>query len=75
MIPEHLKESLHGYARYKVPTGGFLRAVLANDLVGAFSKGDKESLAALKDIASYVYNELPSDCWGSYKIVNEWLEK
>jgi hypothetical protein len=74
-IPEHIKESLDRYVQEKTPTGGFLRAVLANDLMGAFSKGDKESLEALKDIVSYIYNKLPGDCWGSYKVVNEWLMK
>lgn len=76
-LPANLRESLDRYARYGVPTGGFLRAVLENDLHMALARADADSLAALPAIAAYIYNCLPSTCWGStWKVkahIDQWL--
>lgn len=66
--------SLDRYARERIPTGGFLRAVLSNDLRGAFGRADADNRAALADIVSYVYNFLPAACWGSPQAVAAWLQ-
>lgn len=69
-----IRESLIRYARDGVPTGDFLRAVLENDLMEAMGRGDSECLRDLPQIASFVYNNMPSACHGSPKKVEEWLE-
>jgi hypothetical protein len=48
--------------------------VLTNDLFGAVGQADRENRAALADICEYIYNELPSPCWGSRDIVWKWVE-
>ena len=73
-IPQHTKEALDRYAKEGIPTGGFLRAVLTNDLFGATSKADIENRIKLFDICSYIYNNLPSSCWGSQEKVEEWID-
>jgi len=73
MRPE-IKKSLDRYAKERVPTGGFLRKVLENDLFGAIGKADTGNRNDLFSICSYIYNELPMSCWGSPKHVKEWLE-
>ena len=47
------------------PVGGFLTAVLENDLMQAFGQADQYNLAALKEILIYVRWEIPASCWGS----------
>jgi hypothetical protein len=72
-IPARIKQALDSYATDRAATGGFLRAVLENDLMRAMSRADLESRAALHDICVYVYNELPSGCWGDPETVRRWL--
>jgi len=74
MIPERTLASLERYVQDRVPPGGFLLAVLTNDLLGAVSRADKENLAALPEIVSYVYHEIPGNCWGSKDAVWQWCE-
>jgi len=74
-IPDHLREALDAYAERGRPVGGFLTAVLEDSLSRAISCADEISLAALVDIVKYVYNELPSGCWGSRDKVDAWYKQ
>lgn len=64
-------DSLRWYADHGRPTGGFLRSVLANDLMQAVARGDESSLVNLPAICRYIYNELPSNVHGSYEAVDQ----
>ena len=72
-IAEHILESLQAYVNDRRPTGEFLRAVLENDLCESFGRADIGNRESLFEIASYVYNELPANCWGSPEKVKDWL--
>ena len=72
-VPPHVAPALVRYIQDHVPTGGFLRAVLENDLFKAFAKADLASRAGMEAILSYIYNEAPAPCWGSKKAVKQWL--
>ena len=74
IIPELTQGALQRYVKQHIPTGGFLRAVLKNDLFGAMSKADESNQAALHAICMYVYNEMPCNCWGNEETINAWLE-
>jgi hypothetical protein len=54
--------------------GGFLQAVLANDLFDAMDRADLYSRSTLYNITLLVYNKLPSNCFGSYEIVKRYIE-
>jgi hypothetical protein len=69
------KSGLDRFAREGSPVGGFLTAVLSNDLKEAFMRADDENRADLFEIVGYCYNELPSPCWGSPEKVNAWMER
>ena len=69
-----IKNSIDKYATDGIPTGGFLRAVLANDLTEAFGRADSDNRRDMYEIVGYVYNEMPGTCHGSYEIVGEWIE-
>jgi len=73
MIPAHTKAALDRYVNDRIVPGGFLMAVLSNDLFGAVGYADSHNLAALPDIVKYVYNELPSGCWGSKEAIWKWV--
>ena len=73
-IPSHTEEALRLYVDKGLPTGGFLYAVLTNDLFGAYSRADSENLAAMEAIVRYVYNKLPIGAWGSPENVKNWLD-
>jgi len=74
-IPHITLETLRNYIEYGVPTGGFIQAVLTNNLFGAYGRADEGNRAALGDIVMFVNNEAPGNCWGSSDHVKEWLEK
>lgn len=73
--PQHLRESLERYALHGIPTGDCLRAVLANDLMEAFCRADVETARSMAAIASYVWNRVPRDAWGSYGDVDAWISR
>lgn len=75
MTLDEVKVSLKRYVEVGCPTGGFLRAVLRNDLIEAVCRADESSLSNLLQIARYVYNDLPSSCWKSEEAVTRWLEQ
>lgn len=72
-MQQNIKDSLNRYVNEKIPTGGFLYAVLANDLMMAFARADLENRNSMFEIVKYVHNNLPIDCYGSYEKVERWL--
>ena len=75
MIPQNLIDSLDRYVKYGIPCGGFLNAVLSNDLMKAFGKADDDNRLILFDICQYIFNEVPLDCYGSKAKVQKWIER
>lgn len=73
-IPATTIESLHNYVTKGWEPGGFVTAVLCNDLSGAVGQADHLNLPALPAIVGYVYNELPSPCWGSREKFEAWMK-
>jgi hypothetical protein len=75
-IPAPILHALQRYAATGAGTGHFVDAVLRNDLFDAVAHADAESLAALREIIWYVYNQLDGRCWGPKHInsieVTEW---
>jgi hypothetical protein len=75
ILPEHMRDVARGYVERGYPPGGFLRAVLANDLVGAFGRADGPNAHCMGDWATWLFNEAPSACWGSSEKVTAWLAR
>lgn len=72
-LPEHLRGGMKRYIEQYCPTGGFLEAVLENNLVEAFGRADEVNRERMFDIVNFLYNEAPADCWGSPAKVEAWL--
>ena len=73
-IKESTLDGLRRYRDYRIPTGGFLQAVLENNLMEAFGRADEENTESMRDICSFVINEMPRACHGSPEKVREWLK-
>ena len=71
--PVQLQEAFRRYINERIPTGGFLRAVLENDLRTAVALADPINLGALRNIVAYAYEEIPAVAWGSRTAVAAWL--
>jgi len=74
-IPLYTKQTIDDYVEHGVPPGGFVRAVLANDLIGALSSADYNNSRYMFEIVGYIYNNIPASCHGSHQIIDEWIER
>ncbi len=74
-IPPYLLSHLEAWVDDRIPPGSFLTAVLCNDLMNAVGRADESSILCLKDICSFVYNEMPFNCHGSNEVVRKWRER
>lgn len=74
-ISAHMLDALKRYTEKHCPVGDFLTAVLENNLSEAVGKADDYNLRNLPAFVGYLYNEAPSQCWGSKEKVKKWLEE
>lgn len=73
LLPDHMHGAVERYIDNGIPPGSFVRAVMENDLMGAFGRADAINLGAMLDWANFVYNHAPSICHGSPAAVAEWI--
>lgn len=74
-LPHHLQGGVKRYIEEGVPPGGFLTAVIENNLRLAVGHADNISLAALPQIVWFFHNESPGDCWGTPEKMKLWMKK
>lgn len=72
-VPEHLHSGLIEYVSMRRPTGGFLNAVLTNDLREAALRADWNNQLRIFDIVRFLNNHVPGSAWGSVAAVDAWL--
>lgn len=75
MIKTETINSLKRYEQYGIPPGGFLQAVLANDLIGAAFCADEDNFGALAEIALYCFSNLTISSRSSHEKVDAWIVK
>jgi hypothetical protein len=71
--PPSVREQLKNYIEHRIPTGGFLTAVLGNDLKQACGRADHVNRECLFEVVEWLYNEPPAECWGTPGAVSKWL--
>jgi hypothetical protein len=69
----HLEGPLQRYFENRIAPGGFLTAVLSNDLVGAVSRADQQNRSLIPEIVIFLYNRAPAGAWGNEDRVARWL--
>ena len=72
-IPQRMIAPIKRYVLEHQAPGDFLMAVLRNNLREAIERADDENIDHLPAYMALLYNEAPSQCWGSKEKVNNWL--
>lgn len=75
MIPAHCQAGLRRYIEDGIKPGDFLYAVITNNLRRAVEKADEQNRAALSSYVTFLFNYAPAACFGSAKVVGEWIER
>ena len=71
----HMADGMRRYIENGIMPGGFLTAILCNDLMGAARKGDVANCRCLSDWATWLYNYAPPTCFGSEERVAAWTSE
>ena len=74
-MTEQSKESLYNYLVHGLEPGGFMTAVLSNDLYGACARADSANIDLLQKYALWIVNHAPYGSYGSAEMVRGWLGK
>jgi hypothetical protein len=72
-IPEHMFFALRRYVVEHRNVGGFLTAIIQNNLRESVALADEENIQNLPAYVNYLYNECPAECWGSKEKMEKWL--
>ena len=73
-IPDYMHSAITRYVLDHRRPGGFLTALLKNDLFTAVPLADSVNSKALSDWVKLLYNYCPAECYGSEEAVEHWLE-
>lgn len=71
-VPCHIREGFMMWMEQRIPPGGFLQAVLVNNLSESMGRADDINRGRLWNICNFLYNYAPYDCWGSRQKVFDW---
>lgn len=74
VIKQSTIESINDYVLHGYEPGGFVTAVLANDLMAALGRADMENRLTIWAVCNYIYNEIGSNLHGSYEAVKKHLD-
>lgn len=74
-VPDHMHGTIERYINHRLAPGGFLEAVLCNDLKKAVQRADVVNRDHLADYVKWFTNRAPSGCWGSRERYEAWLKK
>lgn len=72
-LPDYMVGGLLRYMNYGTEPGDFLRAVITNDLGGAFGRADENNTAAMRNWVAWFYTYAPGPSWGSPTNYAEWV--
>ena len=75
LIPERVMNNLLAYVEGQEALGGFLYAVMSNNLFQAVGRADTEMKPLIPLLVHYIHWEIPGECHGSPEHVKAWMEK
>jgi hypothetical protein len=71
-IPVHMRDGVVSYIVQGQRAGGFLTAVIVNDLRKAVRAADGTNVNKLKNYVVFFDNHAPMGCWGSVEAYSKW---
>ena len=74
-MKDNTKQDLLNYKEHGIPMGDFLYAVLTNDLLSAFMCADEQNAMDMREIALFVYENLPAISHGTPQRVKNWMRQ
>ena len=74
-IRPDMVEALRAYVEEHRPVGDFLKAVISNNLVEAFTRADGENSQNLPAFVNFLLWEVPDMAWGSRHAYKNWISK
>jgi hypothetical protein len=60
------------YVEHGTLPGHFLRAAISNKLTEAFLRADDVNTARMREVAMFLYDEMPPGSWGSEEKMLAW---
>lgn len=74
--PEKFRGGIQRWVEEGIYPGGFLTAVLENDLMEAMVRADEDSVQQLHSLIGFFYNEMPArsyeQLWGSKEVCQKY---
>lgn len=74
-IPERMHGAIIRFYENGIQPGGFLSAVIDNDLAGALGRADDENRHLLYAYVKWFYNHAPSGTWGYAGAVDNYIQR
>ena len=74
-IPPHTRLSLVNYFMHGLHPGGFIEAVLTNDLHRCVAIADHANIEALQIIVQWIQSHAPLDSWGTREKIEAWCDE
>tara|TARA_Y100000310_G_C20023787_1_gene508638 strand:+ start:244 stop:531 length:288 start_codon:yes stop_codon:yes gene_type:complete len=72
-LPDHMRESAQAFVERGRRPGHFLSALFSNNLMETFARADDVNIAALGAWTKFLYNDAPSQAWGSSEKFEAWI--
>lgn len=73
-IPKYMRNPLAEYVINHKSVGGFLKALLSNNLFETYEYADDNNIRNIPAYLNYLYNHAPSGCWGSLENYQAWIK-
>ena len=72
-FPQETFEALRNYVMNHRDPGGFLTAVLSNDLMETVLRSSLDCRHSIPQIFEYIFRHCPGNCWGNAEAVKAWV--
>lgn len=73
-IPVHMVSGIKNYIEAGHPVGGFLYAVITNDLTEAFARADDINVLYMREWVMFLYNQMPFGSWRTKENYETWIK-
>lgn len=74
-VPTHIRAGLVSYVDHGIRPGGFLQAVVSNDLAQSCAYADDVNRPALFHIVAWLSAHAPLSSWGSPALMESWIDR